>query len=211
MKKISGLILAVFFCFFCLKDGLSIAAEGSIYDQLTSPGEDEIQWLWGEVASVDLKRNTLLVQYLDYETDQEKEVKFYVDDQTTYENAKSLVEIKPQDTVAIDYIISPGGGNLATNISLEKLENTDVSEEAMPADLGGLDNLDELQVAPQEKSAEEVKSQEAAVQEVAPPEKAENQVVISEEPAVSEKSETEKPSSENSNAMDPMPDTPSGQ
>lgn len=84
--------------------------------------ESETQWLWGEVISVDIQKNELLIKYLDYETDQEKEVTITVDDETTYENIKALLEIKPQDTVSVDYIVSPEGKNIAKNISVEKPE-----------------------------------------------------------------------------------------
>lgn len=91
-----------------------------------SPSESEILWLWGEVASVDLEKSQLLIKYLDYDTDEEKEIKININDQTTYENVKSVDEIKPQDTVSIDYITDSEGNNIAKNISIEKLEESPV-------------------------------------------------------------------------------------
>lgn len=84
--------------------------------------ESETQWLWGEVSSIDIQRNELLVQYLDYDTDQEKEVNISVDDKTTYENVDSLLDIKPHDAVSIDYVVFSDGKNVAKNISVEKPE-----------------------------------------------------------------------------------------
>jgi len=80
----------------------------------------ELQWVWGEVVSVDAANNQLSIRYLDYETDAEKEMLVGVDDKTTYENAKAVAEIKPQDTVSIDYVVSAEGKNTARNISVEK-------------------------------------------------------------------------------------------
>lgn len=89
----------------------------------------DTQWVWGEVSSMDTQNKAILVKYLDYETDQEKEIIINTDDKTTYENIKSIDEIKQKDTVSIDYIVSPDGKNIAKNISVEKPENTqDVQE-----------------------------------------------------------------------------------
>lgn len=86
--------------------------------------EPETLWLWGEVVSVDTQNKTLAVKYLDFETDQEKEMSVNVDEKTIYENIKTLDEIKPKDNVSIDYIISPDGKNIAKNIVVEKSEET---------------------------------------------------------------------------------------
>lgn len=82
----------------------------------------ETQWLWGEVVSVDVSQNQLTVKYLDYDLDQEKETTVAVDDKTTFENARSLLDVKPLDTVSIDFVVSADSKNIAKNISLEKPE-----------------------------------------------------------------------------------------
>jgi hypothetical protein len=87
-----------------------------------NPVEPEAQWVWGEVVSVDAANNQINVKFLDYETDVEKEVAINVDDKTTYENVQSINEIKPKDTVSIDYIVNPDGQNIARSISIEKAE-----------------------------------------------------------------------------------------
>ena len=84
--------------------------------------EPEIQWVWGEVVSTNPINNELLVKYVDYDTDSEKEITISSDDKTTYENAKSIDEIKVRDSVSVDYAVSADGKNLAKNISLEKPE-----------------------------------------------------------------------------------------
>ena len=119
-----------------LNAGLSLAQEGvtatqaPTVEQILAPSEPEIQWLWGEVTSVDITNKTLLVKYLDYETDSEKEMTTNIDDKTTYENVKAIDEIKPLDTVSIDYIVNSEGNNIAKNISVEKPEgNIEIQEE----------------------------------------------------------------------------------
>ncbi|MGE5197866.1 MAG: hypothetical protein ACM3IL_05105 [Deltaproteobacteria bacterium] len=102
----------------------------------TAPPENipELQWVWAEVVSVDPANNQLNIRYLDYETDTEKEMTVSIDDKTTYENVKSLSEIKPQDTVSIDYIVTSDGKNVARNINAEKSEGIEsVPDESMKA------------------------------------------------------------------------------
>lgn len=83
--------------------------------------EPETQWVWGEVVTVDSINKAISIKYLDYETDQEKDITIAIDDKTTFENAASIEELKPTDTVSIDYI-SVDGKNIAENISVEKPE-----------------------------------------------------------------------------------------
>ncbi len=85
--------------------------------------EPEVQWLWGEVLSVNPQDKTILVKYVDYDSDTEKEIIITVDPQTTYENVESLEQIKSQDTVSVDYVSGKDDPNLAKNISVEKPEN----------------------------------------------------------------------------------------
>ncbi len=84
------------------------------------PTETQVQWLWGEVVSLDAQNNVLAIKYLDYETDSEKQMSITVNDKTAFENVSSIDEIKPKDTVSIDYTVSPEGKNIAKNISVEK-------------------------------------------------------------------------------------------
>ena len=50
------------------------------------PAEPETQWIWGEVVSADSASKSVAIKYLDYETDQEKDMVIGVDEKTTYEN-----------------------------------------------------------------------------------------------------------------------------
>jgi hypothetical protein len=52
-----------------------------------------------------------------------------VDDKTTYESIKSLDEIRPRDTLSIDYVVSADGKTIARNISVEKPEETAIPEQ----------------------------------------------------------------------------------
>jgi len=126
MKIKTSLVLGVMFSFILMSTGLIFSQEQAAEKPPAQevPSEPETQWIWGEVVSVDTAAKKILVKYLDYETDSEKEINIDVDGKTTYENIKSVDEIKPQDTLSIDYIINPDGRNIAKNISVEKPEGT---------------------------------------------------------------------------------------
>jgi hypothetical protein len=82
----------------------------------------DVQWLWGETVSLDVAKGEVVVKFLDYETEQEKQVAITTDDKTTYENVNSLAEIKTADTLSIDYVVDKDGKNIAKNISVERPE-----------------------------------------------------------------------------------------
>lgn len=107
---------------------LSTAQENAVKVQPPVSDNTDVQWLWGEVLSLDPQNNALTVKYLDYETDTEKQITIVVNDETTYENAKALTDIKPLDTISVDYIIATPGKNIAKNISLEKPEAAPAEE-----------------------------------------------------------------------------------
>lgn len=108
--------------------------------------EIEVQWLWGEVVGLDAQSRTMTVKYLDYETDQEKEISIGTDAKTTYENIKSIDELKPKDAVSVDYFATPEGRNIAKNISLEKPEAAPPSQK--PEDIQEITPQDLQEVAP---------------------------------------------------------------
>jgi hypothetical protein len=118
----------------------ALSAPGAVPGVIAETAADiEMQWLWGEAGAIDTQNKALTVKYLDYETDQEKEMPLTVDDKTAFENVASLDEIKVQDTLSIDYIIGADGKNLARNISVERpeepvipLENFDPQGAAEP-------------------------------------------------------------------------------
>lgn len=124
MRQKRGLILIIAVSLIFLSTGLNFAQEQVASESAITenPAMPETQWVYGEVVNVDAQNKVLSVKYLDYETDTEKEMSVAVDDKTTYENVKSLDEIKPQDSVSIDYLVSPDSQNIANNISVEKPE-----------------------------------------------------------------------------------------
>jgi len=134
MKIKMSSVLGIIFSFILISTGLIFSQEEAIENLPAQelPSEPETQWIWGEVVSVNTAAKRVLVNYLDYETDTEKQININVDDKTTYENVKSVDEIKPQDTVSIDYIINPDGSNLARNISVERPEDTETLPEDNP-------------------------------------------------------------------------------
>lgn len=91
--------------------------------------ENDTQWAWGEVVNLDSAGKIITLKYLDYETDQEKDMLLAVDDKTTFENIKDFAEIKIKDTLSIDYVVLPDGKNIAKNIGLESPD----SSAAVPA------------------------------------------------------------------------------
>ncbi|MDD5513110.1 MAG: hypothetical protein PHD09_05030 [Candidatus Omnitrophica bacterium] len=90
----------------------------------TESSEPVVQWLWGEVLSVDADKNQIKVKFLDFENDAEKEILLTANDLTNFENIKGVVDLKPQDNVSVDYVITTQGDNVAKYIGLEKAENS---------------------------------------------------------------------------------------
>ena len=101
---------------FVLAEEESVPFEGPKADNYS-----ETKWRWGEVVSTDIQNKTLTIKYLDFETDQEKELLLAVDESTVYENVKSLEEIQPKDILSVDFLVSDSK-NVAKNISIEKPE-----------------------------------------------------------------------------------------
>lgn len=117
--------------------------------------ENDMQWAWGEVMNLDNQAKTITLKYLDYETDQEKDLILTVDDKTTFENIKSFDELKLKDTLSVDYMIASDNKNIAKNISLEKPEAasssvaaSDNSQPLTPPTEAGQPVVDAAQPAP---------------------------------------------------------------
>jgi len=95
-------------------------AEAASNQQDISQKEADMQWAWGEVTNLDNQAKTVTLKYLDYETDQEKELVLIIDEKTAFENIKDFSELKLKDTLSVDYIIEADNKNIAKNISFEK-------------------------------------------------------------------------------------------
>lgn len=115
----------------------------------------EMQWLWGEVSFVDAARNQIVVKYLDYENDTEKEATIVSDDKTVFGNIKAIGELKEKDTVSIDYIVTADGVNMARNITVEKPEESDMSEPLELPSAGEEINPAESAIEPQDMTMEQ--------------------------------------------------------
>ena len=126
--------------------------------------EGDSQWVWGEVVSLDSQAKTITLKYLDYETDQEKELVLIVDNRTAYENVKSFDEIKVKDTLSVDYAVESESKNNAKNISLEKPEGVS----SAPAQVDSLKSADLPSVADAEQATANI-VQPAAATEILEP------------------------------------------
>ena len=117
--------------------------------QSPAQSENDTQWTWGEVVNLDNAAKTITLKYLDYETDQEKDIVLAVDEKTTFENIKSFDEIKVKDTLSIDYTAGPDGKNIAKNIGLESPD----SSAAVPAQTVEDTKKVDIQAAPEQPAA----------------------------------------------------------
>ncbi len=146
MKIAKAFVLIAAVSLVLLNTGLSLGQEPVKQlpaQQANNEPEPEPQWLWGEVVSVDTQKKEILVKYLDYETDNEKEAVIKVDGNTTCENIKDIAEIKPQDTLSADFIVTADGANIARSISVEKPEDTELPKEGV-----GAGNAESVPVTP---------------------------------------------------------------
>ncbi len=129
MKRMRLWLLLITASFIGISGKIVFGQDEAMKGSVTSEGEAQMQWIWGEVVKLDSPNKAVSVKYLDYETDQEKEMCLSIDDKTTYENIKSIDDIKAKDVVSIDYMPAADGKNMARNISVEKPEETPVAEE----------------------------------------------------------------------------------
>ena len=152
MKTRTGLVLGIAGCLIFISMGLSFSQEPATQVETTieTQAEPQTQWLWGEVVSVDVANKTLVVKYLDYEIDQEKDITITTDESTTYENVNSLSEIKINDALSIDYIVSADGKNIAKLISVEKPE----SVETQPVPIESLPEAPSLEETTKEETTQ---------------------------------------------------------
>ncbi|MDD5692134.1 MAG: hypothetical protein PHP10_03035 [Candidatus Omnitrophica bacterium] len=127
LNRISGVLVLLItmtaFAAFAEEPGAG-APVVSIEPNYPAQNENNAQWAWGEVTNLDGQAKTLTLKYLDYETDQEKELILAVDENTTYDNIKNFDEIKVKDALSVDYAAGPGDKYIAKNISLETPDTT---------------------------------------------------------------------------------------
>jgi hypothetical protein len=114
------LALVVFISLICLS--YFALAQEPVASQEPAPVLDESRWVWGEVTAVDTNLGQLVIKYLDYETDEVKDMLLIVDPEATFENISGLKDIKIGDYASVDYIVNKENKNIAKNISVEKPE-----------------------------------------------------------------------------------------
>lgn len=124
MRKV--IILSVILCFAFL--GLSYAQEITAPAAATAATPaTEAQEAYGEVVSVDVATASITVTEYDYEKDEDVNNTYVIDKSATYENVKSLGEVKVGDWVALTIKPQSEGKNIATSVYVERY---DIGEEA---------------------------------------------------------------------------------
>ena len=124
MNKVIILSLILGFAFFGIsyaEDAPMPAAAGAV---VPAP---EAQEAYGEVVSVDAAAASIAITEYDYEKDEDVNNTYTVDSAATYENVKSLGEVKVGDWVALTIKPQAEGKNIATSVYVERY---DVGEEA---------------------------------------------------------------------------------
>ena len=89
--------------------------------------------IYGEVKVVNASLGTLIVQYYDYDSDEEKSSEIAVGPGTKFENAANLSGVKQGDWLDVSYVAA-GGKNTATLISVEKEDIEDTQADAKADD-----------------------------------------------------------------------------
>ena len=132
--KLRGLWVGGFITCIFLIPALTNGQESGQETQTTQPassaqGELQTDWLWAEVLKVNPEAKELVVKYLDYDSDTEKEMTLKVDEKTLFENAQSINDIKPGDGVSIDYVVTSDNLAVAQQVSVEKFKEEILEEE----------------------------------------------------------------------------------
>lgn len=87
-----------------------------------SAPSDEVLWVWGEVKAIDQGQSAITVSYIDYQTEEDKELIISVPADTKFENIPGISGLKVGDTVSVDYV-TKDGKNTTKHISVEKIED----------------------------------------------------------------------------------------
>ena len=86
----------------------------------TNPQEISI---YGEVKSVNTAAISIVVQYYDYDSDNEKSIEIMTDNTTKIEGVTTINDIKQGNWADINYTVV-NGKNIAKSISVEKEDDT---------------------------------------------------------------------------------------
>ncbi len=96
-------------------------------EHLEQNGQEEVievgaGWAWGDVLFIDFDAGQFVINYLDYDKLVETDIVLSVDGKTVFENAQGLGEIKIDDNVSVDYIVTDSGNNIARLITVERIQ-----------------------------------------------------------------------------------------
>jgi len=83
--------------------------------------------IYGEIKSVDAVANSIVVQYYDYDSDNEKSVDITADSNTKIDGALTINDIKQGNWVDVNYAVI-NCKNMAKLIAVEKEEDSDSKE-----------------------------------------------------------------------------------
>lgn len=115
---------------FCQQEALVPSEEKAVSE--IGPGAENVSWVWGEVKNVDYSSSNFTILYMDYQTDDEKELTLIVNQDTKFEGISDFNSLKAGDTAGIDYIPDMDKF-IAKNISVEKLEEpSEISSSVVP-------------------------------------------------------------------------------
>jgi hypothetical protein len=94
----------------------------AVKEEVAEAMKAEESSVYGEVQSVDTQgAGSLMVQYYDYDTDEDRSINIAADADTKIENVGSVSEIKKGDWADISYSVVDGK-NIARSIIVEKEE-----------------------------------------------------------------------------------------
>ena len=116
------------------------AAQGFCQENVSSENKDASQIsgdiaapqeisIYGEVKSVNIAANSIIMKYYDYDSDNEKSVEIMIDNNTKIEGTSTLNDIKQGNWADVNYKVVDGK-NMAKSIAVEKEEDAAVETPA---------------------------------------------------------------------------------
>jgi len=127
MKKV--IMLAMILGFAVLGIAYAQEAAAPVAAPIAPATAPDAQEAYGEVASINASAASITITEYDYEKDEDVNKTYTVDKTATFENVKSLGEIKVGDWVALTLKPQKDGANIATSVYVERY---DIGEEAAP-------------------------------------------------------------------------------
>ncbi len=82
--------------------------------------DDETQYSYGEVISV--SQSQILVREFDYVTGEEKDMLYYLNDDTIFDIVVTAGQIQPGDLVDLEFIVSGDGSRIAKEILVDRID-----------------------------------------------------------------------------------------